>query len=226
MDEYGEYINQLPDTDTGTITNNHNNIDRADADARRIADRVGTAVADRLGPLLGAAARGITDRLDVLNRAVARLLLQAQQPTGTAGTAGTAGAGVPPRVGLASRYEGSTASGASGAGAATADAGRPASGNGSNGAGTGRRPGAPLAPGASARGTSPQYEYVGGPAEAELRREISRYCAEADRVHFGGEPGRANRAVFCAFGFKSRTQMGLAELEEVLGWVQDEWPLA
>ena len=84
----------------------------------------------------------------------------------------------------------------------------------------------PRSPPGRARGTIPQYEYVGGPAEAELRREISRYCAEADRVHFGGEPGRANRAVFCAFGFKSRTQMGLAELEEVLGWVQDEWPLA
>ena len=79
MDEhndYSEYINQLPDTDTGTITNNHNNIDRADA--------VGVAVADRLGPLLGAAVQGITDRLDVLNKIAARLLLQAQQPTGTA----------------------------------------------------------------------------------------------------------------------------------------------
>jgi hypothetical protein len=202
LDEYSEYINQLPDTDTGTITNNHNNIDRADADARRIADRVGTAVADRLGPLLGAAARGITDRLDVLNRAVARLLLQAQQPTGTAGTAGTAGAGVPPR--------GSTASVASGAGAAS---------NGSNGSGTNRQNGF-----GRVNGTIPQYECIGGPAEAELRREISRYCAEVDRVHFGGVAGKANKAVFCAFGFKSRSQMGLEELSEVWGWIQEEWP--
>jgi len=204
LDEYSEYINQLPDTDTGTITNNHNNIDRADADAWRIADRVGTAVADRLGPLLGAAARGITDRLDVLNRAVARLLLQAQQPTSTAGTAGTAGAGVPTR--------GSTASVASGAGAA---------GNGSNGSGTNRQNGV-----GRVNGTIPQYEYVGGPAEAELRREIGRYCAEVDRVHFGGVAGKANKAVFCAFGFKSRSQMGLEELSEVWGWIQEEWPLS
>jgi hypothetical protein len=61
-----------------------------------------------------------------------------------------------------------------------------------------------------------QYEYVGGPAEAGLRREISRYYVEVDRVHFGGEPGKANKAIFCTFGFKSRSQMGLEELGEVL----------
>ena len=187
MDEhndYSEYINQLPDAESPThdTSDVNNNIDQH-------ADQVGAAVADRLGPLLGAAAQGITDRLDVLNKIAARLLLQAQQPTSTAGTASTAGAGVPPRVGLASRYEGSTASGASGAGAATADAGQPASGNGSNGAGTGRRPGAPLAPGAStgarARSTStsagrPRRSCGGRSAATARKRTGSTSAANPD----------------------------------------------
>jgi hypothetical protein len=72
----------------------------------------------------------------------------------------------------------------------------------------------------------PSSEYVGGPAEAGLRREISRYCAEVDRVHFGGVPGEANKAIFGTFGFKSRNQMGLEELSEVLAWAREEWPLS
>ena len=99
--EYSEYINQLPDTESPThdTSDDNNNIDR-------YADRVGAAVADRLGPLLGAAAQGIADRLDVLNKIAARLLL-AQQPTGTAGRSGV---GVQPT-------HGSTASVTGGAGA-------------------------------------------------------------------------------------------------------------
>ena len=107
----------------------------------------------------------------------------------------------------------------------TADAGRPASGNGSTSwyRPAARGPARPRrAPGARARSTSTSAgrprRSCGGRSAATSRKP--------DRVHFGGEPGLANRAVFSAFGFKSRTQMGLAELAEVLGLVQDEWPLA
>ena len=73
--------------------------------------------------------------------------------------------------------------------------------------------------------TIPQYEYVGGPAEAGLRKQINNYCNEVDRAYFDGEAGKANKAVFCEFGFKSRSQMDLEELSEVLDWVRDEWPI-
>jgi hypothetical protein len=195
VDEHNAYISQLPDTDTGTITNNHNNIDRHDAGAGLVADRVGAAVAAHLGPLL----RGLDARLDTLNRLAARLLIQAQQ-AGTAGNAsvgtGTVrAAGTPRHLGVGTQGNGTGVTGP-------------------NGAGGSRQDGAQ------------QYEYVGGPAEAGLRREISRYCAEVDRVHFGGVPGKANKAIFCTFGFKSRSQMGLEELGEVLAWAREEWPLS
>ena len=74
--------------------------------------------------------------------------------------------------------------------------------------------------------TIPQYEYVGGPAEAEMRREISRYFAEVGPGALRRGGGRANKAVYCAFNFKSRSQMGLEELSEVWGWIQEEWPLS
>jgi hypothetical protein len=69
-------------------------------------------------------------------------------------------------------------------------------------------------------------QYAGGAAEAGLRKQINNYCNEVDRAYFDGEQGRANRAVFCEFNFKSRAQMGLEELGEVLAWVQQEWPLS
>ena len=195
MDEHNAYISQLPDTDTSTITFNHNNIDLQDSGTGLVADRVGAAVAAHLGPLL----RGLDARLDTLNRLAARLLIQAQQ-AGTASNAGVGtstvrAAGTPRHQGVGTQGNGTDVTG-------------------SNGAGGSRQDGAQ------------QYEYVGGPAEAGLRREISRYCAEVDRVHFGGEPGKANKVIFGTFGFKSRSQMGLEELGEVLAWAREEWPLS
>ena len=192
MDEHNEYISQLPDTDTGTITNNHNNIDRHDAGAGPVADRVGVAVAAHLGPLL----QGIVARLDLLTKVAARVALQTQPQHS---------------VSIHSPEPGRAAI-------------RPTAGSG------GHEPNANLSEGVAGRNGTPhktqQYEDVGGPAEAGLRREISRSCAEVDRVHFGGEPGKANKAIFCTFGFKSRSQMGLEELGEVLAWAREEWPLA
>jgi len=206
MNEYGsEYVSQLPASDTEA----NNNIEHTasatvptlDAGFQSSANAVGAAVAAHLGPLL----RGLDARLDTLNRLAARLLLQVQQSAQCADICAHAGAVSTPNIPDTHEHVINSTG-------ARDNTRYP--GVGSNGAGGPGQKGAP------------QYEYVGGPAEAGLRREISRYCAEVDRVHFGGVPGKANKAIFCTFGFKSRSQIGLEELGEVLAWAREEWPLS
>jgi hypothetical protein len=168
------------------------------SDANNNMDRSADRVGAAVAAHLGPLLRGLDTRLDVLNKVAARLLLQAQQAgTGTTGNSGNHARNPASHVSASA----STRDAANGVAA-------------SNGAG-----------GLGQKGT-PQYEYVGVPAEAGLRREISRYCAEVDRVHFGGVPGKANKVIFGTFGFKSRSQMGLEVLGEVLAWAREEWPLS
>ena len=199
MNEYGsEYVSQLPSSDIDA----NNGIEHTTSATVPHLDAGMPSSADRVGAAvaahLGPLLRGLDARLDTLNKVAARLLIQAQQSgTGTTGNSGNHARNPASHVSASA----STRGAANGVAA-------------SNGAGGSRQDGAS------------QYEYVGGPAEAGLRREISRYCAEVDRVHFGGVPGKANKAIFCTFGFKSRSQMGLEELTEVWKYVQAEWPLA
>jgi hypothetical protein len=172
-------------------------LDTSDADNN--ADRYADRVGAAVAAHLGPLLQGLASRLDVLNKVAARLLIQAQQ-SGTADNA-SVGAGTVRAAGTPRHQSVGTQGNGTGV-------------TSPNGAGGSRQDGAQ------------QYEYVGGPAEAGLRREISRYCAEVDRVHFGGEPGKANKVIFGTFGFKSRSQMGLEELGEVLAWAREEWPLS
>jgi len=61
--------------------------------------------------------------------------------------------------------------------------------------------------------------------EAEMRDKIQKYCKQVDLLRFEKKWGETNRRVVTYFQ-KPRTQMTLEELNRVMAWLEQNYPLA